>query len=86
MNAGGVIYNAPMMAFDVGANEINFPNGGVDYTKVHDQVLAIDPINMTVTLNVINGFSFGRPVWYLSTETSIPLAARGAIDFQILSS
>src|SRR5437870_6386536 len=49
MNAGGVIYNAPMMAFDVGANEINFPNGGVDYTKVHDQVLAIDPINMTVT-------------------------------------
>ncbi len=75
MNAGGVIYNAPMMAFDVGANEINFPNGGVDYTKVHDQVLAIDPINMTVTLNVINGFSFGRPVWYLSTETSIPLGA-----------
>jgi len=37
--------------------------------------VAIDPINMTVTLNVINGFSFGRPVWYLSTEASIPLAA-----------
>ncbi len=51
------------------------PNGGVDYRKVHAQVVAIDPINMTVTLNVINGFSFGRPVWYLSTEASIPLAA-----------
>jgi hypothetical protein len=75
LNAGGVIYNAPMMAFNVGANDINFPNGGVDYSKVHDQVVAIDPINMTVTLNVINGFSFGRPVWYLSTEASIPLAA-----------
>ncbi len=75
LNSGGVIYNAPMMAFGVGANDINFPNGGVDYSKVHDQVVAIDPINMTVTLNVINGFSFGRPVWYLSTEASIPLAA-----------
>ena len=75
LNAGGVIYNAPMVAFGVGANDINFPNGGVDYSKVHDQVVAIDPINMTVTLNVINGFSFGRPVWYLSTETSIPLGA-----------
>jgi hypothetical protein len=30
---------------------------------------------MTVTLNLINGFSFGRPVWYLSTDASIPLAA-----------
>ncbi|MCU1273746.1 MAG: hypothetical protein JWO48_1177, partial [Bryobacterales bacterium] len=75
LNAGGVIYNAPMIAFGVGANDINFPSGGVDYSKVHDQVVAIDPINMTVTLNVINGFSFGRPVWYLSTETSIPLGA-----------
>ena len=30
---------------------------------------------MTVTLNLINGFSFGRPVWYLSLDASIPLAA-----------
>jgi hypothetical protein len=74
-NAGGVIYNAPMVAFDVDANQINFPNGNVDYSKVHDQVVAIDPINMTVTINLINGFSFGRPVWYLSMDASIPLAA-----------
>jgi hypothetical protein len=75
VNAADVIYNAPMVAFDVDANEINFPNGNVDYSKVHDQVVAIDPINMTVTLNLINGFSFGRPVWYLSMDASIPLAA-----------
>ena len=75
INAGNVIYNAPMMAFDVKASDINFPNGNVDYSKVHDQVVAIDPVNMTVTLNLINGFSFGRPVWYLSTDASIPLAA-----------
>ena len=74
-NAGGVIFNASMIAFDVDADQINFPSGHVDYSKVNDQVLAIDPNNMSVTLNLINGFSFGRPVWYLSLDTSIPLGA-----------
>jgi hypothetical protein len=75
VNAANVIYNAPMVAFNVDASQINFPNGNVDYSKVHDEVVAIDPINMTVTINLINGFSFGRPVWYLSMDSSIPLAA-----------
>jgi hypothetical protein len=75
VNAAGVIYNAPIVAFGVNAVDISFPNGNVDYSKVHDQVVAIDPVNMTVTLNLINGFSFGRPVWYLSMDTSIPLGA-----------
>jgi hypothetical protein len=83
LNAAGVIYNAPIVAFNVTADQINFPNGGVDYTKVHDQVLAIDPINMTVTLNLITGFSFGRPVWYISMDASIPLAA--AIEHNTLA-
>jgi hypothetical protein len=74
-NAGGVIYNAPMIAYNVSASEINFPQGNVDYSKVHDQVVAIDPVNMTVTLNLINGFSFGRPVWYISMDASNQLAA-----------
>lgn len=74
-NAGNVVYNAPMIAFNVDASQIDFPNGNVDYSKVHDQVVAIDTTNMTVTINLINGFSFGRPVWYISMEASIPLAA-----------
>src|ERR1700724_2367041 len=73
-NAANVIYNAPMVAFDVDASQINFPNGNVDYSKVHDQVVAIDPANMTVTINLINGFSFGKAVWYISMDSSIPLA------------
>src|SRR5260370_9320632 len=64
-----------MVAFDVDTNEINFPKGNVDYRKVHDQVVGIDPFNMSVTLNLINGFSFGRPVWYLSMDTSNTLGA-----------
>jgi hypothetical protein len=83
VNAANVIYNAPMVAFDVDANQISFPNGNVDYTKVHDQVVAIDPVNMTVTLNLINGFSFGRPVWYLSMDTSNALGA--AIEHNTLA-
>jgi hypothetical protein len=67
--------NAPVVAFGVEANEISFPSGDVDYSKVHDQVVAIDPANMTVTLNLIDGFSFGRPIWYMSTDASTPLAA-----------
>jgi hypothetical protein len=74
-NGGGVVYNASMIAYDVDASEINFPNGHVDYTKVHDAVQAIDPFNMSVTLALVNGFSFGRPVWYISMDASIPLAA-----------
>lgn len=69
-NAGGTIYNAPIVAFDVHESQINFPNGGVDYTKVHDEVVAIDPINQTVTFQLINGFSFGKPVWYISTDAN----------------
>ena len=75
VNAAGVIYNAPIVAFGVDASKINFPNGNVDYSKVHDEVVAIDPYNMTVTIQLINGFSFGRPVWYMSMDASIPLAA-----------
>jgi hypothetical protein len=75
LNAAGVIYNAPIVAFGVDASQISFPNGNVDYSKVHDEVVAIDPANQTVTINLINGFSFGRPVWYISMDTSIPLGA-----------
>ncbi len=74
-NAANVIYNAPIVAFGVDANQIEFPNGNVDYSKVHDEVVAIDPANMTVTIQLINGFSFGCPVWYISMDASIPLAA-----------
>ena len=75
LNAGGIIYNAPIVAYNVQASQINFPNGNVDYTKVHDQVLAIDPNAQTVTIQLINGFSFGRPLWYLSMDSSTKLVA-----------
>jgi hypothetical protein len=71
----GVIYDAPIVAAAVDEAQINFPGGNPNYALVHDQVIAIDPFKRTVTLNLINGFSFGKPVLYISTESSDPTVA-----------
>jgi len=80
-NAGNHIYNAPMVAFDVTADEIDFCEGDADHSLVHDKVIRICPEEGTVTLDLTAGFSFARPVLYLSTEANNPLAAtlEGAI-------
>lgn len=75
VNAGGHIYNAPMIAFNVDAKQLMFPNGKPDYSIVEDKVVSIDPTNMTVTMRLTQGFSFAKPVLYISTEASDPLAA-----------
>jgi hypothetical protein len=75
VNAAGVIYNAPVVALDVDASQIDFPDSHVDYSKVHDEVVSIDPSAMTVIIQGIGGFSFGRQLWYISVDASIPLAA-----------
>ena len=46
-----------------------------NYDAVHDSVLAIDFENETVTLGLAAGFSFGRPVLYLSTDSNSGPAA-----------
>ena len=74
-NAGGHIYNAPVIAFDVSASQINFPNGKPDYSLLHDAVVSIDTKKNVVTMRLVPGFSFARPVLYLSTEASDPLVA-----------
>lgn len=74
MQVGDILYNAPVVAMGDPAL-LNYSNGQVNYDRVHDQVVAIDPVHRTVTLNLINGYSFGRPVFYMSTETSDPAAS-----------
>jgi hypothetical protein len=72
VNVGGIIYDSPIVAAAVEDGYINFPNGNPNYALVHDQVVAIDPVHRTVTLSLINGYSFGKPVFYISTESSDP--------------
>ena len=78
---GDYVYNAPMVAFNVSAATLNqFCDGNVDHRIVHDKVLAICPRDGVVTLALTKGFSFGRPVLYLSTDASdaLPATLEGA--------
>ena len=79
INAGGHVYNAPMVAFGVDADEIEFCDGGVDHSLVHDSVVAICPGENgepgTVTIQAVPGFSFAKPVLYLSMDANDPLPA-----------
>ncbi|MCC6858376.1 MAG: hypothetical protein IT158_07440 [Bryobacterales bacterium] len=78
-NAGGHIYNAPIVA--VGDNVGAFMAGGrPDYRLVHDKVVSIsinpqNPFASTVTLALTTGFSFAKPVLYLSTDASMETVA-----------
>ncbi|GHF56558.1 hypothetical protein HNQ07_003671 [Deinococcus metalli] len=81
-NAGGHIYNAPVVAFDISAEQLGkFCTAAPDYSKVHDKVVNICPAGDggEVTLSLTPGFSFAKPVLYLSTEASdaLPAAMEG---------
>jgi hypothetical protein len=74
-NAGNHIYNAPMIAFDVTAEQISFCDGNPDYSLVHDKVVSICPEEATVTLKLTPGISFARPILYVSFDSNNPVAA-----------
>jgi hypothetical protein len=78
-NAGGHVYNAPMVAFDVDASQIEFPNGKVNHRRVHDKVVAISPKEGTVTIELVAGISFAKPIFYLSLDANdaLPAAMEG---------
>lgn len=81
-DAKNAVFNMPMVAFDVSADELNaMCDGAVDKTKVHDKVVSICPRDGTVTLAMTLGYTFGKPIFYLSTEANDPLIAtlEGAI-------
>jgi hypothetical protein len=76
-NAGGHIYNAPIIAMGDNTDEF-MVNGRPNYRMVHDKVVSISinpPFGSTVTLGLTTGFSFAKPVLYLSTEGSTELSA-----------
>jgi hypothetical protein len=75
-NAGGHIYNAPIVAYNVSADTLNqFCDGHPDHSLVHQKVVKICPRDQTVTMMLTTGFSFAKPVLYLSTDTNNKLTA-----------
>jgi hypothetical protein len=86
VNAGGHVYNAPMVSFGTQASDLAPYCDGIPAAEetaaraiVHDKVVRICPGQSgepgTVTLALTSGFSFGRPVLYLSTDASADIAA-----------
>jgi hypothetical protein len=70
-NAGNTVYNAPIVAGNVSEEKLNeFCDGNVDHSLVHDNVVSICPRDQTVTLRAVTGFSFARPILYLSTDAN----------------
>jgi hypothetical protein len=76
-NAGkSVVFNAPMIAFDQSVDELNaFCDGNPDHSVLHDKVLAVCPRDGTATIALTLGFTFGKPIFYMSTEANDPLIA-----------
>jgi hypothetical protein len=72
-NAGGHIYNAPVVATGPAAN-YDTP-AQVDRRHVHDKVVRISTEDRTVTLALTLGFTFGKPLLYLSLDASHDLNA-----------
>jgi hypothetical protein len=81
-NAGGHVYNAPIVAGNFTADEIAAcgPDAAPDFSRVHDKVVSICPGDTpfapgTVTLSLTPGFSFAKPVLYVSLDASVDVAA-----------
>jgi len=97
-NANDQVYNAPIVSFGAARDELNAYCDGIGdaqraeaLTRVHDSVVSICPGDAgqpgTVTIELATGFSFGRPVLYLSTDASADIAAalEGAIFAPVLA-
>ncbi len=63
------VLNAPIVATGDGPFDVT------THSNTEDRVVAIDTANNTVTLVLARGFVDGKPVFYLSTEASDPIAA-----------
>lgn len=70
-NGKNAIFNMPMVAFNVSAQKLDtMCNGNVDHSLVHDKVVAICPRDGTVTIRMTLGYTFGKPIFYISTEAN----------------
>ena len=67
--ADGTVDNAPQIARDANHDGVLSPD------ELHDKVVSIDLAHHTVRLLETDGFQGGKPVRYVSTDSSVALAA-----------
>src|SRR5258707_2159425 len=75
VTVNGAVFNAPIVAFGVKADQINFCDGNPDYKLVHDKVVSICPSKNSVAIALTQGFAYGRQWFYISTEPTWDVAA-----------
>jgi hypothetical protein len=71
----GLVLDAPEVAFDVAASQIEFPDGNVDHDKVIDRAVTISPSARSVTFNLSVGTSSAHPVLFVSLDSNSELVA-----------
>jgi hypothetical protein len=69
-NRNDIIFNAPIIAFNVGPEKISFCGGNPDYSIVTDSVASICPDEGTVDLKLRSGFANGKHLRYLSFDAN----------------
>ena len=70
-NGKNAVFNMPMVASNVSEQKLNtMCNGNVDHNLVHDKVVGICPRDGTVTIGMTLGYTFGKPIFYISTEAN----------------
>jgi hypothetical protein len=74
-NRNDIVFNAPMIAFNVGPEQISFCGGNPDYSVVTDSVANICPDKGTVDLKLRFGFADGKHLRYLSFDANSPESA-----------
>jgi hypothetical protein len=76
-----------MIAHAVEVEDLIFPKDKIDYSKVHDRVVSIDPYERTVTLRLSVGMSNGAPTFYFTMDSTDPgmLLHNYCLGFQIVS-
>ncbi len=70
-----VVFDAPILAFDHSAAELDFCSVKPDFALVHDRVIQFCPKKKEVVLGLARGFSKGKALVYLTFDANIPLAA-----------
>ena len=69
-NRNDIVFNAPVIAFNVGPEKISFCGGNPDYAIVTNSVANICPDKGTVDLKLRFGFADGKHLRYLSFDAN----------------
>ena len=70
------VFNAPMLAYDISAEDLNaMCDGNVDHGLVHDKVVSICPETGWVEIQLTLGYTFSKPILYISSEANDELIA-----------